>query len=388
MIKRTSKKNHLSLGKKKPSVLYVYLVLETEARTKPMGRDAIIASVKKRFGVSLSKKTISEAADIFKSLSCGKHPLMDFHQKGKKGYVLGRMDGPLSEGEVLRLLECFSDISPAAADKAFSSLRPLMKTRDANRVEEIRHASLLLRPEEQSSDKDYFARIKIIAEAISRKKDLYFDHHYLEDKNQEIRREENVCLAPYYLFSKRGRYYLLGGRPGGWKLPNGDSLPCFYIADIAHMENVRIAEDAILNYEKCLYGKRLDFASYLSHVGFIREGNFHFSSNRGFPAEVYREEGLLMTEMMYGNCFDLISKENTKAGDHYHILLKLDLDSLISWGLYFAGRKLGRLSLEERQSGYGLGRLFRKCGSLISEAYQIDPKKFNKIKDSYPVASI
>jgi len=381
MVKKAPRSDHRPHGGKKPSVLFIYLVLEEKARTNPMGRDAIIAYVKRRFGASISKKTVSEAAGIFKSLSNGAHPIMDFRQKGKNGYLLGGLGGPLSKGEVLRLLECFSDISPEVAKKAFSSLRPLMKTEDANQVEAVRRSSLSLRGQEQGDDNGYFAKLEKIAGALSKKKEVIFDHRYLEGKNSDIKKEEGVCLSPYYLFSKRGCYYLLGGRPGGLRRSDGTGIPCFYIADIAHMENLRVSgDDILLTYEKCLYGKRLDFASYLGHVGFIREGNLRFSSDRGFPAEVYGEEGLLLTKMMYGDCFDVVSKDKNEGKGHYAIILKLDFDSLVSWGLYFAGRKLGRLSLEKRQFGAYLSHVLRRYGSAIAETYQIDFREFNKMK--------
>ena len=73
---------------KKPSSLLIYLTLDRYARSQPMRREEVIRRIHEDYGLWLSPKTISENAAIYKALSQGEEPVMDFHHLGKKGYLM------------------------------------------------------------------------------------------------------------------------------------------------------------------------------------------------------------------------------------------------------------------------------------------------------------
>ena len=108
----------------KPSSLLIYLTLDRYARSQPMRREEVIRRIHEDYGLWLSPKTISENAAIYKSLSQGEEPVMEFHHLGKKGYLMGKSSSQFSFGELVWILDHFAAISPEARAVASQQLRP------------------------------------------------------------------------------------------------------------------------------------------------------------------------------------------------------------------------------------------------------------------------
>lgn len=339
------------LKNKKPSALFVYLTLEAEARKKPMRREEIVKYISDHFNVNITPKTVTEAADVLKSLSDPEHKVIDFHSKGKSGYMLGNIKSPLSKEEIIQFLMSFSSISTSTSQNAFLALEPYMNMEDAEFVRKVT-SRFPFKQQFSEGTIDYFEKLHIILDAFDQKKEVVFTHRYVDTKVTTIKEEKKAAIVPYFIFEKNGRFYLLGGKMGGLDTNKGKKS-CLYIADIDHMHDIQVGEESAsdLPISLCVFGKDFNLGRYLGQVFFIREGIFHPASEKGYLAKIYDEAAYLLTKQMYGSCVedvktDVIKSSNETVGMRtiYLVRLHLDWPALIMWSLYFAQR--GKLLLD------------------------------------------
>lgn len=311
-----------------------------------MRREEIVKYISSHFNVDITPKTVTEAADVLKSLSDPGHKVIDFHSKGKSGYMLGNVKSPMTQSEIIHLLMSFSSISTEASKSVLNALEPYMNQSDVDLAEKIVSKFPIIE-KTPSNNMDYFDKLKIIISCFEKEKEVVFDHRYTDLEKDDMAEKEKIALSPYYIFEKNGHFYLLGGQMGGIRISNGEKRSCLYIANIENMQNVKVGkEDAKdLPIKDCLYGMPFDLGRYLSRVYFIREGPFSGFLQRGHKAEIYSEYAFALTKAMYGDCVEVISKviraEETKTMAQkvvYTVNLHLDNTALIMWGLYFAKR--------------------------------------------------
>lgn len=299
--------------KKKPSALLVYLTLEQNRGNGPMGRKDIIDYIKEHFGgIEIQPKTVSESAAILKAMSSMEPPLVDFHQFGKNGYYLGRAESVFSVGEILRIIECFSSVG--AGDEAWKPIEALMSQNDIKTLRTIRES--LVHPKrketESKAEQKYFEKVEVIARAIESKHEVIFDHAFSDIDNNEVKTEFDIHLSPYYLFTKNGRFYLLGGRLGDRSKGIHKSL---YIADIANINRVKTSGDDI---EPWSYSFRPEsIAQQLFPYPFIQEGEFHHGEHR---YEIYIASRYILLEInaLFGDCYRIKEPLRRKRGDRFN----------------------------------------------------------------------
>jgi hypothetical protein len=216
----------------------------------------------------VTPKTVTEAADVLKSLSDSGHKLIDFHSKGKNGYMLGNVKSPLSKEEIIHLLMNFSSISTLVSQNAFQALEPYMNLEDAEFVRKV--TSRFPFKQQFSEGKiDYFENLHIVLDAFDQKKEVVFTHRYVDTKVITLKEEKKVAIVPYFIFEKNGRFYLLGGKMGGLDTKEGKKS-CLYIADTDHMHDVQVGEESAsdLPINLCVFGKNFNLGRYLSQVFF------------------------------------------------------------------------------------------------------------------------
>ena len=306
-----ARKNYnLDEMKKKPSALLVYLTLVQNRGNGPMGRQDIIDYIDKHFGILIQPKTVSESVAILKAMSEMNPPLVAFQPNGKKGYQLGRSESVFSLGEMLRIIECLSTVQAEA--EVWKSIESLMKQEDIDTLKTIRGS--LVHPKvfsEAKEEQKYFEKIGVIAHAIESKHEVIFNHVFSDGENNQIKTEFEVHISPYYLFTKNGRFYLLGGRLGDASKGIHHSL---YLADIANIERVKLSRDAI---EPWSYSFRPEsIAKEVFPSPFIKEGEFHHNDYR-FRIHVASKRVLLEINALFGDCDRIQVRLRREHGDHF-----------------------------------------------------------------------
>jgi hypothetical protein len=125
---------------------------------------------------------------------------------------------------------------------------------------------------------------------------------------------------------------------------------------------------AMMTIANCRYGKKFELQSHLRHVVFLREGIFHPAGYHGYLAKIYSEKGLLLTEMMYGDCFEVVSPGDQSVP--YRVRLNMDFATLISWALFFTGRRMGQLEMRPGTfEEEWLRRILYRCAKEAASFY-------------------
>jgi hypothetical protein len=330
----------LGQSKKKPSALLVYLALESAGRLKPMNREDIVKYINDNYGVHIEPKTVTEASSVLKSLSSGPKPIIDFHSHGKNGYQLGNAKSPLSQGQILQILASLSEVAPNSVQPTLASLAPLMNEEDLKMIKGV----IAMMPERKEVtsgfDQTVFDTMEYIIEAYNDKKSIIFNHRFIDMNGGDMKTTKDVILVPYYLFSKNGRYYLLGGKMG-----DEESEPALYIADLEHMDQVGVNDNQAddLPMSVCTQGRSFDFQRFLQHEQRIYEGKVGTESSYciSYLAEIIGEHSLLLTMMMYPDAVEMISSRKLDHpmgfGDTvYTVRLRFDSRSAIEWAFRFS----------------------------------------------------
>ena len=160
-------------------------------------------------------------------------------------------------------------------------------------------------------EQQYFEKIEIVARAIESKHEVIFDHVFSDAMNRVTKSESEIHVSPYFLFTKNGRFYLLGGRLGDQSKGIRKSL---YIADIANIQRVKISRDDLEPWSYSFPPEHV--ARQLFPNPFIREGEFHHGYY-GCKIHVMSERVLLEINALFGECYTLLEKLKRKHGDHF-----------------------------------------------------------------------
>jgi hypothetical protein len=322
--------------KKKPSVLLVYLILDRYGRTRTLNRQQIIAKIKEEFGgITVEPKTVSDAAGIFKSLSVGEHPFLDFHQEGKNGYRLGNCHSPLSKAEVVRMLASFEQTSSAVADNLLERLRPYLSDEDAAVVQQVRWHNTTETPSKDLESSLYISNLEKILQAFETHHEIHFSHRFASEGGTPLCTPAFISLTPLRLYAKNDRLYFLGGLVNDQiSKEQTQKASCLYLADVKHMNWVTVSPNASLPESDFLSDNSFDFYRYARFHPYVQEGRvINWELGRGYEVRIDDPRIMLATKITYGDCVTVTRAEKDweQHRRYYYVTLRLPLDTLFAW---------------------------------------------------------
>jgi len=325
----------LKSTKKKPYSLLVYLALESIGVDKPVSRLEIQNFIQQRFGVVVSMKAISDSADVLRALSFDENPVVAFHTNGKSGYSLGRCvkKSLFTKGESFCLLSCFYDISKEAGDVLFEKIRPYITDQDAELIKVVRQNSPSYKKQANLDESNYFETVSKICQFINNHQEFSFTHHFLDSKGFEIKEERNVTISPFYLFLKNGHLYLFGAQVKAHQYKDGNWETLIYIADVAHISEVRVSSEESICLKDFEQGRHFDFSLFFESLQFVPEGICSRISFRGYLVKFSSSEEIFKTQAIFGDCVEIISKN--KDNGTYLARLHMNYSSLLAWAILF-----------------------------------------------------
>jgi hypothetical protein len=328
---------------KKPSSLLIYLTLERYARSQPMRREEVIRRIHEDYGLWLSPKTISENAAIYKALSQGEEPVMDFHHLGKKGYLMGKSSSQFSLGELVWILDHFAAISPEARAVASQQLRPYASQEDWSLLEK---ASGLFAPESDAGGFDdrshYFSMIAMVAKAFASHREIRFFHEFVSPSRGTLV-QESVRIVPLKLFLKNGQYYVLGARLPDEKGKGEDPI-YLYIASFLNIHDLSVGSKHLgIGIESCCGGEGFNFETLMAKNTRVLEGFYAGARRRchPVPALIFGALTLAHSRNLYGDRVQVNATYEGHGPDGkpttvFDVELNLEPLELMSWYFLFA----------------------------------------------------
>lgn len=310
-----------------------------------MRREEVIRRIHENYGLWLSPKTVSENATIYKALSEGKNPVMDFHQLGKKGYLMGKSSSQFSFGELVWILDHFAVISPEARAIASRQLRPFATESDWSLLKKVEGLFTQGYETEGFSDHSaYFPMIAMVAKAFASHQEIRFFHEYISP-SRGILIQESIRLMPLKLFLKNGQYYVFGIKLR--EENNKDPGPLyFYFASFFSVHDLSLGpKHSRITMASCFEGETFNLETYLAKPRIIHEGVFSGARKNPRPisAVIFGTWALVLSRRLYGDriqvnaTYDSLDPKGLRM-TIYDVELHLMPLEVMSWYFLFASR--------------------------------------------------
>ncbi len=188
---------------KKTSILLIYWTLqEYSDENHYLKQQDIIDHIKKKYGVSLQRKAVSNSISLLEELD------IDIDRHPKKGCRL--LSRNLDESEVKYLVDAIfssKNITGKQAKKLATSISCYLSVYQRRKYDYLYKSVDLNR----NNDSDFFYNIEIINEAIEKKKQISFQYASYDVNGREKMRSGGYTyrVSPYFLVNNFGKYYLL-----------------------------------------------------------------------------------------------------------------------------------------------------------------------------------
>lgn len=313
--------------------LLVYLVLRDYSDAGHLiEQPEILAHLSTDYGVETQRRSISRALDVLETL--------DFDLiRNRKGVALGGR--VFDEGQLEYVLDAVyssPSISPDDADKIFSRLTKTLS------VEERKRLAGIEKEEERGklANPHIFYEIGTIAGAIERNSLIEFTYNAYDEKGKLSPLEGNPRrVLPLKSFFRDGRYCLLAGT-------------------LESHSFLRLYIDRMTNVTEIPQDKKSPIVYTKDEIKRFLEKHPHLGAGEAIEAELEVEDERAFNSLFA--YFGDVEKSEKAADGKYHVWVKADEESILSWCFALAGKVL-LLAPEEAKR-----KLHQRAINLLSAA--------------------
>jgi predicted DNA-binding transcriptional regulator YafY len=321
--------------------LLVYLVLRDYSDAGHLiEQPEILAHLSTDYGVETQRRSISRALDVLEAL--------DFDLiRNRKGVALGGR--VFDEGQLEYVLDAVyssPSIPQKEADKIFQTLTKSLSCEERKRlagVEKEEERGKLANPH-------IFYEIGTIAGAIERKSIIQFTYNTYNEKGQLVPLEGNPRLVlPVKTYFRDGHYCLLGG------MTQKPFLFRLYIDRMSDVKEIPQEKNQTVVYSETMVKSFLDKHPHLG------------------GGEVVKAELGITDARVFNSLFvffgDVESSKLLPDGT-YHVVVKADEESILSWCFALAGNGVTLLAPQSSQE-----KLRKRALDLLGDPSLADPSQ-------------
>lgn len=210
MKKELAAKENDKEGCKKNKRLTIFYVLEIlKEKTDDNHRitiESILKELENNYECTPNRKTVSESLNILKDLGYG------VEREGKKGAYTYNIRN-LEFEEIRFLIDSIYSSANLDSDYVKQLSEKLTDNLSENQKRELTYSTNISKSTcklVRNSNKEFFANIQAISEAISKGKKITFDYYTLNIDKELVKNNKKYKFSPYNLINNCGKYYALG----------------------------------------------------------------------------------------------------------------------------------------------------------------------------------
>lgn len=320
-------------GKRKPSALYVYLILKKYSSVEhKLIREDVISLIQKDFGIKIAPKTVTSSFQILEDI-----PSLGFHQCGNSGAYIDKPLPNIGVLEMLYVLGTARSTTQCLFDDSWKALRQFAHESEASSIEDA-IPRLIVGSSDMPTDFEAVSEnIKLIIKAMKENKTISFCHRQNLDDEEGVHLENIPSFTPFFFFVKKSHLTLIGGRKAK-DLQNEDLQGELYATCVLNISDIKeVMEEKPLTVEQCTKLNSKQLEKIIAGTPIIADGTFTPRASGSYLMEIIRGSVLAKAKRFFGDLISVIGKrEIVRKGEtvySYQVSIKADPHYVASWVL-------------------------------------------------------